>query len=602
MDRTHILLGIQALLAALVLTGTALESTYDSLITFWFPVIAFVCFSYYLVAQAEERWARNSILFVFIATISLSSVLLLPGFYMLDKDAHFEFQYASTIIENGYIKVSDGLGFAKDYYGNNPPLHLIISGLSLLTDLPAFTITKYLMQVLIKMLTALIAFLIFKDACRKFKIDDTYAYLGAIMFCVSYGTLGLGISRRSIAIVYLLLLIHITLRQMERTKKIFLTLSFSALVVLSDHSLAYMLIFSSFGLFAFYTFLLRRRGQSSDEMSIAILGHAVFCLAVFVLSRGDALYLYVNEYNYVREFIENILFQKAVTAQEAAAAATERLDPTHYLIKSVITIISQVVFFVLAIPGGRMFYRKIRSFPESERINGNVLIALLLAVFISFPVMVCLLRTSVAVYTQPFMWLPYMVLSICFVYTLEGLPKWTQSPLPILCIIALMVMGNFLLSYPTSVLASKDQSKISLEDYRAKTDELYYSGQWVREQAGERYVLVDGDPTVFDIYGPFFGIEVTGEWWINSFYSANDSEYNRLLLENRTVYTKMRGNYPQRADYIITNRLVYTYQSGYLNDNRKFHGLDRFDNSSSLDSIYDNGQIQVRRIDYASEA
>jgi len=201
---------------------------------FW-PIIWSILFVTFILVT-KTKYKISSLILLELA-LTLVLIFSLPHHFQMGRDVYFESQYASTIVEQGTWNPEAGSGFAKDYYGYNPALHIILAFASITTGFSTYLISKYVLLILLRIILVLSVFLVI----RKLVKSDLITYLSTFVFIISTGMSFIDISRRLIASIFVVLSIYALLKSYNQKWNILFYL-FSFLVIISNHSLSYLLL------------------------------------------------------------------------------------------------------------------------------------------------------------------------------------------------------------------------------------------------------------------------------------------------------------------------------------------------------------------------
>ena len=144
---------------------------------------------------------------------------------------------------------------------------------------------------------------------------------------------------------------------------------------------------------------------------------------------------------------------------------------------------------------------------------------------------------------------------------------------------------------PTIVNRAPNQD-IVLEFVDSKSQQLYSSGEWLKDNADNKSVVL-GDPTVFDIYSGFFEFNVVTDGYARDLYSLNDSENIKYFLQEPVFFGYYLHTMKEyEIDYVVINSQIFKYPS-YLIGEPVDEGIKKNFDKSYLDKIYDNKGIQI---------
>ena len=165
LQKTLLFVLIQIFITLLIVLYFILKRTYAPNYIFWILISLNIIY----VSSIIIFYRKHYIVFliIFVLSIGLIPITYLNEVRYLEKDAIFESQFADSLIKNDRYDPRLGKGFAENYYGYNPLLHIILAKLSIISGLNTYIISKTLLplifRVLILILTYIIAFELTRD-------------------------------------------------------------------------------------------------------------------------------------------------------------------------------------------------------------------------------------------------------------------------------------------------------------------------------------------------------------------------------------------------------------------------------------------------------
>ncbi len=567
---------------------------------FWPIFWTIIAFSILIVLVSNRRYKVMALIALEIC-LSFIYIMSAPHLFQMDRDVYFENQYASTIIEEGRWDPELGIGFAENYYGYNPALHILLAFSSLALNLSIHAISKYLYFILFRVFLVLLVFLIISEVVRKKEI----VYLSTFLFIASFGMAFIQISRRLIAVIFMLLSIYCILKGIgtgkhQRTWNL-LFYVFSAGVVIGNHSISYLLLLFLFIMWVFGIMMKIKvfaRYFGTEKMPRVFLKMVYFFLILFMWEGFVSVFLLQNDIQYIQEIWE--FFIGGSGLQLLFSEGGQQPATFVYHGYEMITIYAYHAFFLfLSIIGFLLYTARLLKYSREKKISKKLFLWYygFFSIF-SYGVSFVLIRTELDSASYTFLWFFCIPMSVFIAYLFYGSEKkWGNISKLILIFITLLFYTGYLFSgiyTPRMINRQANEDIVVGMDIRSQVPELYYSGHWLSRNSDPSSRVI-GDINVFEIYSGLFGFEVsTDEYSQRQIYNGSMSDLNYVLLDDTVYFGAYRHTEKyEPIDYLIINRELFVYPSylfGRSVDPRK---ADRFDNSKLLDRIYDNQGILI---------
>ncbi|MFH2021419.1 MAG: hypothetical protein ABIJ34_08465 [archaeon] len=587
------LLLLQCFLIFLSLLLQTLKEVSFSKILFWVLYLGAVLATYALVLQKNDNGKLLSLFVLDLFILSIFSFNF-PYFYQVDRDTGFETQFAKTIIENKYWNPTLGTGFTQDYYGYNPVLHILLAFISIISKTSVDLLAKYVVSIIFRML---ILYAIYRLLSLIFK-NKQHVFLTLFIYLITPRLRILMVSRRLVAVYFMLLCLYLIIKKSSikiSFSDILLYFVLSVMLVLSDHSTSLI----------FLMFLLIGTIYYAVVNLIGIVKQNIFFVPLIISGFANLIWegvfakrLLLSNIGYLSEitsFIGNI-------AQ--APTSTVSVDPIVYSLLEKLWIYSghiAIVFICLVgfVSFGIKFYRKKEILlPE---VNDKILFSYL-AIFglLGYIISLGLAQSQWGNFTNVFIWFPLipvacLVSILLFRFQSENILSAPLFRIASAVLIMVVFAGGLLAEYHPVVFYPFNESGVLMEFKEYKKPEIYYSGQWLSENAARTSVIV-ADRSIFDIYGGYFGFEQALLSYSKEMYLSDQSYYEKRILK-WPIWT---GSYKwssvsAKTDYVIVNRDVIRIRSDLLGEPLPPSFLEKFDKVNLTERIYDNGLIQIYR-------
>lgn len=607
--KSMLLLGIQFLLVFILVFYLLARAKGAPVFLFW-PIIWAIVISTIIGYKLPNKYKIISLVALEIA-LALIPVISLPEPFHMGRDSFFESQFASIITKEGRWDPSLGTGFAEDYYGHNPVLHFVLAFLSLTTGLTPYFLSKYIYIIILRVMFVLAAYLLILTIINK--KDNILAYLATIVFMASPRLMVMGISRRLIAAIFMLLTIYVIFKSRDSPKKLWLILFFifSTMVVLGDHSISSLFLIFMVGALIFSILTksaLFNRFHFLEKYKLTLLNifpKFMFYLGVWILwNIIISKVLIYMDIGYIKGVMKLLFTGQIINLTSEISSNGVPSVHINYFYENLAIYASQFIFLLLGIIGFLFFVKYLSAEKESEfKIVDNSYQSLFLY-FGLFSIIMYILSgflmiTSLAVISQTFLWFFSLPISIFFAYSLYLLKGRLSnvSSIVILLIMLILYSGGLLFSYTPTILNREPKEDVVLEFVNSKSQELYNSGLWLKNNAKIDSDIL-GDTSVFDIYSGFFEFDVITEGYAKDSYLLNDVEKINYFLQGSflfSYYAHTTKNYS--VDYVIINNAIFKYPSFMFGEPLDPSIKKNFD-KANLDKIYDNKEIQIYHNNY----
>jgi hypothetical protein len=159
-----------------------------------------------------------------ILTILLMSAIVIRNpasfwpFQINGVDDYFEVGLARTIMEVGRWNPEAGLGFATNYYGYFPGVHVLLASLSLVIGTDPFLVGKFVYLPTLILVLFAFAYSVTRLCCRRIA-DSGFVGIAMLFYASALGILSIHISRRTFGDVFLMMIFYMLARQTIDGKK-----------------------------------------------------------------------------------------------------------------------------------------------------------------------------------------------------------------------------------------------------------------------------------------------------------------------------------------------------------------------------------------------
>lgn len=612
------LLFIQALLAIILGLYTVLKTRGAPVFLFWPIFFSLVLTSVLIVLVSETR---HKLIALFILELALCSVYILsfPYPFQLGRDVYFESGYAATITEEGVWNPMLGTGFAENYYGYNPTLHFMLSFLSSITGLSTQILSKYIILLSLRLLLVLSAVLLISLFIRKEK--SRIVYLAALIFIASFGMSFIEVSRRLIASIFLMLAFYALIKssseqdRKNRTTWTILFYIFSAMIVLSNHSVTYLFMILLLGLWIFVSFIWPRISKRffKNKMLVADnyitenysgiflkLGIVILmfisweAMTSFVLLKNDLLYMA----SIMGIFAEGESLRLLIGGLGSSGTAQ-----FVYRWHETLTLYLYHLFFVILSSLGVIYYTKKQlrePYDEMRATHKSILMFMGLFSLAMYIISFTLIRTQLDSAAYTFLWFFCIPLSIFLAFLIDHLfvriIDKMKFILFILFVLVLLFAGHIFSGIYTPRLISRlpNENIVLGTDMRAKVPELFYSAEWFSRNAPNNSRLL-GDINVFELYSGLFGYEVSTDiYQLRNAYQGDDRQLEDVLSSSNIYFGSYQHTYhPEMVDYLVIDTRFYSLPSYIFEKPLDLSRHRKFEETTSAAKVYDNGVIEI---------
>jgi hypothetical protein len=222
--------------------------------------------------------------------------------------------------------------------------------------------------------------------------------------------------------------------------------------------------------------------------------------------------------------------------------------------------------------------------------HSDLALYLSLVSFPALPILIYFIGTKWVVAANITLWLFLIMPCLFFGVLLQHMTKrWWTLILAILLCLAFFA-GNLLLQYHPNVLYA-GTSAIAVELPEYKNAKIVESAEWLKGYSNTSAVLI-GDQSIFDIYSAYYGFVVSPVEVAKQMYAADQEELEKRFLQ-RDIYVGAYAHTAsrERAQFLVINRDLLTNPSYHFQVQPE--DLAKFDNSTLLRKVYDNGVIAI---------
>lgn len=614
------LLIIQFLLAVILGLYTVLKTRGAPVFLFWPLFLSLVLVSLIIVLVSDKPHKLISLLILEVALCSVY-ILSFPYPFQLGRDVYFESGFASTIVDKGVWNPTLGTGFAENYYGYNPSLHFLLAFLSTITGISTPIISKYIILPAFRLLLVFSAIMIISLFIRKEK--SRIVYLAALLFIASFGMSFIDVSRRLVASIFLMLAFYSLIKsyagQDKKTRRIWgaLFYLFSAMIIISNHSVAYLFMLLLLSIWLFWSFvwpMISRRffenkrliaeNYISDENYNGILLKFMVFIGLFLLWEAlNSFVLLKNDLLYLESLFGILVGGEGLRLLFGAGSPVA--SPFIYRWYETFALyLYHILFVLLSIFGLAHYTKKILREPYDEMRSTNKAILLFMGFFsiAMYVVAFMLIRTYLDSAAYTFLWFFCIPLTIFLAYFIDHLYIRVIDKMKfllfLLFVLALLFVGHVFSGIYTPRLVGRlpTENIVLGTDMRAKVPELYYSAQWLSANSHKNSRLL-GDMNAFEIYSGLFGFDVSiDEYNLRNAYGGTALQLEETLSSDNVYFGSYSHTYHNgRIDYMIIDSRYYS-TSSYLFDKPLFPSKsEKFGDTTNASKIYDNGVIGIYR-------
>ncbi|MCB9362670.1 hypothetical protein H6504_04495 [Candidatus Woesearchaeota archaeon] len=525
---------------------------------FWFLIIGLAL---HTLSFAKKEWKIYAIVLAEIG-LTFVSVFTYADIWNLERDEIFESQLAEIFAEEGLWDPTLGAGFAENYYGYNPVMHLTLAFLSEATGLSPFFLSKYIFIFMLRVVFVLGVYAIIKNLVK----DPEHAFISMVIFLFSPRLFFMSISRRFIAAIIVIFALIIMIRYFREHKRRLLMMLYiiSPLIVLADHSVSY--------LYAIFI--------GGSILFVRDKGHQLIYLAYYM-----SLIMLWN-YGFAHVLVEKDLAYLVGVLASFLTGSSEVIGETVHIntwFETALVISSQIGLLLLSLYS---IYHILRTRAHS------FLGYLTLIGLGGYCISIVLLSTSWVVIAHIVFWLVSLPIILHATQTVMLLKDDTYLRYVLAGLFIIYVAGSVTLGYGAA-LASRD-APVVLEFRDVKDEALYASAVWLAEHdRTDAFIL--GDITVFDIYGGHFRYHVLTEGFARDFFSLSDPKsINNFLSEAYTFGYYQHTEKTDKIEYIVVYDDMYRLESFLLGQPLSDQYRSTLE-ESSVELVYDNGEVQIYR-------
>lgn len=449
---------------------------------FWLPLLALVALQGWEVIASKRKDATQ--VFFLVVCIVLVGILCYPeAFQLPGYDIYSEASYAQLIADTGKWNPTLGVGFAENYYGYYPCIHLILSTLSLVAGVPVLFIAKYIAPMAISVSVLAAARSMLK---RCLLVEN----LGAccLVYVSSLGFMAVFTSRRVTALILGLLVIAMLSWEprdsaSRRSRVIALAILMAALAF-SDHFMGPLVLLS-----AIASVIVMRIGGKTQMGS-------TFLLVGVVMYVGWMIFAALNIFGFYVQSVEYLL--KAFFGTETTSSS---LAIGYSGVESTITLSSWGLFGLLAFAG-------LVSWAKTRKLSRYGVWGTIGFVLFSLSTVLASLASVVVSITLTWLAAPFVgaLASPAILGLSRRLPR-NFAKIGMLVLLMVLFSGAMLSAYGARVLNRSPNQNCMVEDVSGFSYEQLALGKWVETHSNPRatvlgdsgsYVLLSG------IYGTKF--------------------------------------------------------------------------------------------------
>jgi hypothetical protein len=589
---------IQALLVIIVVLYLMGRERGLPVSLFWPIIWGLVLMSCIIVFRLPRRYKIISLVVVSIG-MSLVYLAAYPEIYRGGRDTVFEEQFASTIVDLGRWDPSLGTGFAQDYYGHTPVLHFLLSFSSLTTGLLSSILGRYLFFVLFRLIMAIFAFLLISTIVKS---KSNISYTATLIFIGSAGMAFVGVTRRSMASVLVLLTIYTIIKGEGRNKKGwgFLFMFFSLLVVMADRSISYYLLLFLAGAWLFSKVIRFVPGMQAKFPALGLKLLYYIAVLTFWLTISSNVFI-EGDIGYVAD-IFGIISGGSGLKSFLGAPRTVSYVNIYHTYETFIIYSAQFLFLLLGAVGLFFFIKYIVR--GSANKGDNFLLYWGFFSFVMYGFSSVLMKTELDIAVLIFLWFACIPISVFGAYLLEMLMEKLHSRGISGTIAALIVIyfftGSLLMGIYTPRITNRapNEDIVVGLDSRSKTEELYYGGLWLSENS-KRGAKLLGDIDVFEVFSGQYEFDVNVySFLLDKLYLGSGADILDLVYGENFTFGVYEHTYQDDSfDYLIINNAFFKYQSQLFGNPIDISNLKKLDDNFLLDKIYNNNGIQIYKIE-----
>ncbi|HLC73594.1 MAG TPA: hypothetical protein VJH20_03080 [Candidatus Nanoarchaeia archaeon] len=537
---------------------------------------------------------KNSVIFlaIFAISIGIIPIAYLYEVHYLEKDAIFESQFANSIIKNTKLDPTLGKGFAENYYGYNPLLHITIADLSVFSGLDPFFISKSLLPLIFRVIILILIFVIIKELTN----DNLIASIASLLILISPAFIPISVSRRTMGQIFFLLSVYLLIKLSKENKFIyeiaFLISSF--FIIVGDHSTSYIFIIFLISAFIFSLMLkLFLKLENTEIFRNLGFNFIVFLLMFLTWETLFAPVLLNTEIGYLGDiisFVDEGFGVTSVVGKDVYGPSAVHINKWY---ETFVAYSSQLLFLVFAFVG--FVYLVYRHKKDLNNINKKMLMFLIVFGFFGYFFSGFLIRTRLNVLSSTLLWLFTIPIAISTAIIIIRMIQKNKPHLNTLALIFILFIffGGLIIGFTPSITNRSFNEDIILGEPKSRSLELVYSADWLKGETENAFVF--GDPTVFDIYSGFYQFDVSTDFETKRIYESSLIELNNILYGTVAFGNYKHTKVNDRLDFLVTNKAVFKYPSFIFNDALNDDNLEIFDNSQLLNKIYSNDEVNIYR-------
>jgi len=570
-NKSFLLIISQSLLLLILIISILARGYGASVYLFWPTVWALILLTTFIIVRSDRGYKFAALLVMALA-LSFIPLAALPEIYQIGRDNVFEVQYSSLIIEEGRWDPTLGVGFAQNYYGYNPGLHFILGLTSLTTGIDNYILSKFFFFILFRLILALCTFLLMRELMQ----NETNAILSTLIFIGSAGVAFVGVSRRSMASIFLIVAVYSLIKK-GRYSIIFLITS--ALVVISNHTIAYYFLIFLAGAWVF-SIIMRLFKQKFPKVTY----HFIYYLLVFLAWELKFNVLLKTDAHYITDIMNTVMSGAGLASFFGQGGAGINI---YYSYETYIIYTAQFLFLVLGAIGFLLYLRRSKI---------NFLVYLSLFGFSMYALSAILMRTDLDVAVIVILWFFGIPACIFIVQLLRRMSHQLRLSATVL-VVMLLFTGSLLMGIYTPRLTNRaPESDVQIgADIRSKSAELFFSGEWLSQNAKGTHVV--GDVDVYETYSGFFRFNVNpSDTSLTRLYLGTTKDINFMINRDNIGFgSYAHTRYLSSADYFVMNRAFSRYYSEAFGNPIEFD-TSKLDSINQLDRIYSNKEIHIYQV------
>ena len=551
---------------------------------FWVGILFCMIPAIFLLLDDAFSWRGKAfVLFIWGATLYLPKVLRSPFFFNF-QDEIMQFQTLKLIYESGTVAINPTIsGIFMEY----PGLEILDVSLKSVTGLSLFS-TGVLLIGLIHSLAPVFIFLTFK----RITTSDRLAAIGAFVFTCnpSYFFFDSLFSYESLGILFVVILVFLVSVSYSAQKRLLfscLSLVVMSGLVITHHFSSYMflLFLAILVIVQFYEKVISKKIVEKKSFAYFLILTATFVFVWQVYGAPTTL-----------EYFSSLLTYRIDHILGFFTSGAQRVLFSNSPLPNYEILINYLYFPLILLLSGIGVYFVRRNRLRSTLIFSFIVYGPLLT-FLMIP-LILTYGEEIAYRSFPFL---FIGVSLMIAYAVKGMIRQKNPLVKVFVLIAVIFIAIGAIS-----LRGDDSGRFAGSSNLASgppaiTSDVVYASNWFEQEFG-RYNNLIGDRTVNWVFG---GYGVQNVWTFEA--------WNVFLPKtiNKTVTDTIRN---LNIKYIIVDRRVTEFLAKYgwyfdpaeidMKDHPGFgrtqplpeECIDKFDNTTLVNKIYSNGNINIFRI------